>query len=216
MIDYILMSDIRTKILLGTTISAVSLMLVMAVSMGAVQNNVPVSTTLGLVGHFEIFVDNPDGSAYYAQTDNTVTKAGKEKGGDDLFTVNARTGPFLCTQLGTGANNVASASITTPLTDTDEVCDAGPTSANAAANGAAGAAQVNTITTIATIDGIGGVDGNDQCLTTCNLTEVVLHAGPAQNTGAIFAHAALSDAVVANTQASVTVVYKVATGGTIP
>ena len=205
------MSDNREKLLLGTTITVVSLMLVMAVSLGAVQNNGPsASTTLGLMGHFEIMVENPDGTVYYAQTDNTVTAAGKNKAGDDLFGVDARTGPFLCTQLGTGANNVASATITTALTDTKVACDALPVGSDAGANGPAGAAQVHTITTAAVIDDDVGVD---QCVPSCLLTEVVLGNAAIAN---VFSHTALSTSVVVNTGATVTTVYKVATGGVIP
>ena len=204
------MSDIRTKILLGTTISAVSVMLVMAVSMASVQNNVPGSATLGLVGHFEIMVENPDGSVSYAQGDNTVTGPGKDAIGEDAFEVNAF-GPFICTTLGTGANVAAADDIAGALTNTGLACDAVVAgNCDDAGTFALTVANVCTIETEATLDdGVGG----DECNPTCTLTEVKL-VNAAET--AVFAQTALSTDVVANTGAKVTVIYKVAVGGVIP
>jgi len=207
------MSDIRTKIILGTTISAVSVMLVMAVSIGAVQNNVSAPATLGLVGHFEIMVENPDGTVYYVQGDNTVTGPGKDGIGTDAFSDGAN-GPWLCMQLGIGPNVAAADAIFSPLTDTDQACDATP-AGNCDQAGTFGptVANVCTIVATATIDDTGGVDANDQCIPNCTLVEVQLENAAGTN---VFAQTALSDDVIVNTQADVTVTYVIGVGGTIP
>jgi len=211
------MSDIRTKILMGTTISAVSVMLVMAVGMATVQNNVPTAgTALGLAGHFEIMVENPDGSASYAQGDNVVTGPGKNALAEDQFDGSGagQDGPYICTELGIGTNDPTADDINSVLTDTAEACDP-DANGNCTFGGTTAGIQLGaqcSIVTEATIDGILGVDGNDQCLLTCNLTEVRLQAAGG---GTIFAHTGLDSDVVANTQATVTVTYKIAVGGAV-
>ena len=137
------MSDIRTKLLLGTTITSVSLMLVMAVSLGTVQNNPTATSALGVMGHFEIIVQNPDGSAYYAQGDNVVTAAGKNAAGDRLFDTAGLV--FNCIMLGNGTNSDAAATITAVLVNTGVDCTTTTTNTNAGANDPGGAAQVNSM-----------------------------------------------------------------------
>ena len=110
MIDYILMSDIRTKLLLGTTMASVSLMMVMAVRLGTIQNNQPsAASTLGLMGHFEIIVENPDGTVSYAQGTNVVTASLKNAAGDRLFEANGAI--FNCIMLGNGTNSATATTI---------------------------------------------------------------------------------------------------------
>jgi len=215
MIDYILMSDIRTKLLMGTTISAVSVMLVMAVSMGAVQTNVPANSAFALAGHFEIMVENPDGSVAYVQGDNTITGPGKDTLAQNQFDGTTASGPYICTQLGTGTNVALADDIATALTNTLAVCDllVGGANLNCGTEGTFGTLGTQcTIITIATIDGIGGVDGSDECIPTCTLTEVRLEEA---SSGTIFAQTGLDVDIVANTQATVTVTYKIAVGGAV-
>jgi len=198
------MSDIRTKILLGTTISAVSVMLVMAVGMASIQTNTP-AETLGLVGHFAVVVNNPDGSAYYSQGDNTVVGAGKLAVGDDLFDGSDANeqGQFVCTRLGIGNPNVAAAEdIATLLTNTNEACDVSA-SGNCNNAGTNAVSEVCTIETQATIDDGGG--GN-QCTPACELTEVRLQV---TGNGLIFSQTGLSTNVFASTTATVDVTYTI-------
>jgi len=195
--------------LLGTTISAVSVMLVMAVSLSGAQTSVPTAATLGLVGHFEIMVTNPDGTVSYAQGDNTVTGPGKDDIGNDGFTLLTRVGPWICTALGTGTNVAAADDIAGELTNTNLACDASP-SCDDEGTFAATVANVCTIVTTATLDNGGGTD---ECDPTCLLTEVKLvNAGETST----FAQTALATDITANIGAAVEVTYKVAVGGTIP
>jgi len=213
MIDYILMSDIRTKLLLGTTITSVSLMLVMAVSLGAVQYNQPsAASTLGLMGHFEIIVENPDGTVSYAQGDNVVTGAGKDAAGDRLFDSTSTQPVFNCIILGNGTNSAAAVTINAALVNTG--IDCGTTvGSDAGTNDPGGDAQVNSITSVHTISAL-------DCPTTCTLTEVALGdstlTAALTPTGLTFAHTGLDADVQANNGADVTTIYKVATGGTVP
>ena len=67
------MSDIRTKLLLGTSISSVTIMLFMAA--GFATNTTELFTTeliLPLNGHVTVMAVNPDGTVSYAQGDNFI------------------------------------------------------------------------------------------------------------------------------------------------
>ena len=168
------------------------------------------------MGHFEIMVENPDGTVSYAQGDNVVVGAGKNALAGDQFdgTGATQSGPFICTELGTGTNDPTADDIDAVLTDTDEACDADVTG-NCSFGGTTAGAQLGaqcSIVTVATIDDTGGIDGNDQCLLTCTLTEVRLQEA---GSGTVFAHTALDSSVVANTQAEVTTTYKIAVGGPV-
>ena len=211
MIDYILMSDIRTKLLLGTTITSVSLMLVMAVSLGAVQYNQPsAASTLGLMGHFEIIVENPDGTVSYAQGYNVVTGDGKNAAGDRLFEATGLI--FECIILGNGTNSNTASTINAALVNTGIDCATVKLGSDAGTNDPT-VAQVTSITATHVIAAA-------DCPTTCTLTEVALGdstmTAALQPGGLTFAHTALDATVQANNGATVTTIYKVATGGAVP
>jgi len=80
------MSDKRTTYVLGTTIVGLTLVLATIVAFPAVMGTTSTETTaLGLMGHVTIMAVNPDGSAYYAQGDNTILSGGVNIAGDPLF-----------------------------------------------------------------------------------------------------------------------------------
>jgi len=197
------MSDIRTKLLFGTTIASVSLMLVMAVSLGAVQINEPeANTSLVVMGHWTVMAVNPDGTTSYSQSDNVVTAAGKNLAGDRLFDAASGQGVFNCIQLGNGTNDNTEATINAALTDTAALCDGTGVGADAAQNGV-GDPQVTTLEVTITITGT-------DCPFTCTLTEAALGDSVAMTN--VFAHTALDSSVVVNDGADVTVTYIVSTG----
>jgi len=205
------MSDIRTKLLLGTTITSVSLMLVMAVSLGAVQYNQPTAaSTLGLMGHFEIIVENPDGTVSYAQGDNVVTGAGKNAAGDRLFEANGAI--FECIILGNGTNSNTASTIDAALVNTGIDCTPVKLGSDDGTNDPT-VAQVTSLTATHTISAV-------DCPLSCILTEVALGdstmTAALQPGGLTFAHTALDANVVASNGATVTTIYLVATGGAIP
>ena len=98
---------------MGTTISAVSLMLVMAIGIASVQNTgTTASTPFALMGHFEIMVENLDGTTSYVQTDNFINGLAKTNVGEALFEGVALNQPNDCTILGTGTPTNADDGIT--------------------------------------------------------------------------------------------------------
>jgi len=67
------MSDIRTKLLLGTSIGALAMMFVMAAGVDAFDNKTATAVQSGsIMGHVTVMAIHPDGSAQYAQADNTI------------------------------------------------------------------------------------------------------------------------------------------------
>lgn len=209
------MSDIRTKLLMGTTISAVSIMLVMAIGITSEQNTGVAATAFPMMGHFEIMVVNPDGTTSYAQGDNFITGAAKIDVATAVFEGSALAGTYNCTRLGTGTPVVGVDGLNGPLATTGVKCtgDAAPTGASMVCNGlgsTAGAAEQCVATTVHVMD---AGDCNP-----CTISEVEIFVGTTGSpgtVGAIFAYTALTGDVVANAGAEVTTTYKIATGGTV-
>ena len=118
------MSDIRTKILLGTSISAIAIMFVMASGVGIFANDTSVSETSFLVnGHVTVLAIHPDGSTSYSQSDNLILGSGKTLASDQLFGL-AATGPFRC--IGLGSSNAVDeslAGLSTEMIVSQVVCD---------------------------------------------------------------------------------------------
>ena len=204
---------------MGTTISAVSIMLVMAIGITSEQNNVSAGNVaaLGLQGHFEIKVVNPDGTTSYAQGDNFVNGGAKNDVASHIFTGDGLAGVYDCTLLGTnpdatlagaddilnklGSTGVACGSDTGPVPDV--TCNAAGTS------GSPGAASICTITTEHTMDAA----DCDPCV----LTVVAIGTGVLDATDlvAVFAFTDLDNDITANAGANATVTYIVATGGPV-
>ncbi len=114
------MSDIRTKLLLGTTISAVSIMLVMAIGISSEQyTGSNAIASYGMNGHFEIMVVNPDGTTSYAQSDNFITGPAKDNTAALLLEGTAFPGGVPnCILLGTGTAVNTADGVNTALGDT--------------------------------------------------------------------------------------------------
>ena len=115
------MSDIRTKLLLGTSLSALAMIFVMAVGVDAFDTKTTTgSQPLSLYGHVTVWAIHPDGSSSYAQGDNAITTSedGIRQIVDDSFTSD----PFNCIDIGIGAGNAGG--INTPVLDgTTAQCD---------------------------------------------------------------------------------------------
>jgi len=210
------MSDIHTKLLMGTTISAVSIMLVMAIGISSEQKNeASGNAVLGLLGHFEIMVVNPDGSASYVQADNFVTGAAKTDIAELLFLGNAIAGVYDCTLLGTNvaALTDASGNIGTALGTTGLACGSDDGAVPDVTCDGLGSTTVGEICTITTEHTLG-----TDCDPSCVLTEVEIGTGTTGDAtlGARFAYTELDADITANFGANATVTYKVSTGGTIP
>jgi len=208
------MSDIRTKLLMGTTISAVSLMLVMAIGITSEQNSGTAGTALAMMGHFEIMVVNPDGTTSYTQSDNFISGAAKTDVATAVFEGAALAGTYDCVILGTGTPIVTTDGVLTALGDTGVKCtdDVAPAGAEMVCNG------------------LGNADGTaEQCVATtkhimdatdcdpCTITEAAIGVGVSGAADIVtpFAFTALTASVVANAGAEVTTTYKIATGGIV-
>jgi len=98
------MSDIRTKLLLGTTLSALAMIFVMAVGVDAFDTKTTTATQpVGLNGHLTVWVVHPDGSMSYSQGDNAISTS--DQGIRQLIDGAFTSDPFNCMDIGSGAGN---------------------------------------------------------------------------------------------------------------
>ncbi len=101
------MSDIRTKILLGTTVGALAMIFVMAAGFNVLNTETGIAAQSGkLNGHVTLMAVNPDGSTSYAQGDNVIIDAGKVAASIQLFDIaniiGTNAGVFECIVMGSG------------------------------------------------------------------------------------------------------------------
>ena len=99
------MSDIRTKLLLGTSIGALAMIFVMAVGFDTfdTKTGIAVQGTV-LNGHITAIAIHPDGSMSYSQGDNAIVAAGLDNAATQLFdpAVSVAGNVFDCISIGTG------------------------------------------------------------------------------------------------------------------
>ena len=141
-----LMSDIRTKLLLGTSIGAVTMMLFMVSGFITTNDSTATTQSFPMFGHVEVLAVHPDGSASYSQGDNLILGEGKDRAGSYLYDgVGAAAGPFVCIGMGdSGAVNESDDGLTAAM-DTFVKCS---TTANASAGGVDGALGDGSVSTI--------------------------------------------------------------------
>jgi len=124
-----LMSDIRTKLLLGTTISAVTIMFVMASGVNIFANDTSASEKgFAINGHVTVLAVHPDGSTSYSQTDNVILGSGKTLAATQLFDASAGGASlaeaFNCVALGKDATvDTTTSALTDPMIATVPQCD---------------------------------------------------------------------------------------------
>jgi len=150
------MSDIRTKLLLGTSIATVAMMFALVSSMGISENSVGVQQSSQLLGHVEMVFVDPDGTVSYVQGDNLVTEPGLNLAAARLYDANDAAPTFSCIQLGDDPAPVVGIDETAldkPLVNTKILCDtASPVTTTAQTNTPNGAISeiVVPITILAT------------------------------------------------------------------
>ena len=174
------MSDIRTKLLLGTTLSALAMIFVMAVGVDAFDTKTTTaSQPLSLYGHVTVWALHPDGSSSYAQGDNTITTS--EDGIRQLVDASFTSDPFNCIDIGTG--NGAGPGVTALAGGTTPFCD--PTSNGA--NEATGThVLVGTFTiSAANVGGAGGTETISEAELANTATQVISTVPLAANVGVI-------------------------------
>jgi len=120
------MSDIRTRLLLGTSLASIAMIFVMAAGVDAFDTKTTSAIQAsGINGHVTVMAVHPDGSISYSQGDNLIVVASltaAQKQIHDASTVAVGL-VFDCMRLGSGdgtGNDLVGA---TELTATGQVCD---------------------------------------------------------------------------------------------
>jgi len=122
------MSDIRTKLFLGTSIGALAMIFVMASGVNVLSTESGIAAQSGMLnGHVTLMAVHPDGSMSYAQGDNVIIDTGKTVASQQLFnnTLSVAANVFECIQMGSGAEELtgaAGASIGTALGTSALLC----------------------------------------------------------------------------------------------
>jgi len=157
------MSDIQTKLLLGTSIGAVAMIFVMAAGSDAFQSNTSATDTGLIMGHVTVMAVHPDGSTSYSQSDNLILDAGRQEAFKQLFdgTRADVAGEFDCMRLGNATTPVlATAGLTSVLPTLPISCDDDNTPSNAAfVNDCTGASSTSA-DLVTVFDAITGTDVN--------------------------------------------------------
>jgi len=202
------MSDIRTKILLGTSIGSVALILLVS-GMGFSTSDTSVSEQgYQILGHVEVMSVDPDGTISYSQGDNAVQDGGKDVAASCLFDAFVACVTFSCIQLGdagTPAIGTGDTALTQKLTTQTILCDAAsPVTTNANAGTPTGAeSEIEVQFTILAADA------------PTTITEVALCTGTTATTvcANMLSHFELAgNGIPVVTDTQVTVTYTMTTG----
>jgi len=196
------MSDIRTKLLLGTTIGALAMIFVMAAGVDSLKSNVSVveSNIPVLLGHVTVTAVHADGSMSYVQTDNVIQNLGRDAALLQLISGTGAGGEFDCMRIGTGDGS--GVGIATPMVTTSgQACDTNNASSNpilAAAN--AGVASGNVVATfpdlvLADLVTVAGVS--------VTVTEATLE----DQNSVVLSHVLLGTAITGNVGTAITINY---------
>ncbi len=116
------MSDIRTKLLLGTSIGALAMMFVMAAGVDAFKTNTSVVEPGQIMGHVTVLAVHPDGSMSYSQGDNFIQDLGIDAALIQLFDGTNAGGEFDCMRIGNGTAS-DQATLNEELADLNITCD---------------------------------------------------------------------------------------------
>jgi len=192
------MSDIRTKLLLGTSIGALAMIFVMAAGVDAFDTNTgtAVQGTM-LNGHITAIAIHPDGSMSYSQGDNAIQDTGLDPAASQLFdsATALAANVFDCIRIGTGniagnANDIHIAMVTTSA----QVCGEGST---LVAGGDPGDIAITADFTMAAGDLL------DNGATTVTVTEAVLE----DSGGNVLSKVDLAAGVTGNLGTTITITY---------
>ncbi len=192
------MSDIRTKLLLGTSLASIAMIFVMAAGVDAFDTKSSTAVeSAGLNGHVTVMAIHPDGSASYAQADNLIVQASLTTAANQLFDSASGTDEFDCIRIGEGAgtgndiNDPMNAAATA-----QPQCD--PNGANN--TGGAGIDEIEVDFTILAGDLVAG---------TVTISEAVLENGA----GVVISHVPLDADVPAVENTIVTIIYTMTLSG---
>ena len=202
------MSDIRTKLLLGTTIGALAMIFVMAVGVDSFKTNTTVSDTeFQIMGHVTVMAVHPDGSVSYAQGDNSIQQLGRDAALLQLFDrgTSATTGVFDCIRIGDGpvpvsTGKVALDSVMNDGTTALQICDdsGGTTNTELSNEGTINSTSTDIISEFTILAG-------DLTAGTVTITEAVLE----NSGGLVVSHVELGSPVPAVLGTVVTITYSI-------
>jgi len=191
------MSDIRTRLFLGTSIGALAMIFVMAAGVDAFDTKTTTATqSFGLNGHVTVMAVHPDGSVSYAQGDNAIITTGLDFAAAQLFGA-AAADPFDCIRIGTGAGGTGDdiqgtmGAAATALQQCDSAAD------DVVDTGTDGEVEIDADFTIAADDLTAG---------SVLITEAILE----DTAGNVLSHVALATDVTANLGTVVTITYTMA------
>jgi len=196
------MSDIRTKLLLGTTIGALAMIFVMAAGVDPLKTNVSVveSNIPILMGHVTVTAVHADGSMSYVQTDNVIQNAGRDAALLHLISGTDAGGEFDCMRIGTGDGT--GVGIETPMVTTSgQACDGDNTSSNpiaAADNG--GVASGNVVAAFTALE-------LTDLITVAGVSVTVTEATLENVGGVVLSHVTLGTAITGNLDTVITINY---------
>jgi len=188
------MSDIRTRLFLGTSIGALAMIFVMAAGVDAFDTKTSTATqSFGLQGHVTVMAVHPDGSVSYAQGDNAIIATGLDFAAAQLFGADA-TDAFECIRIGTGDGGAGSdiqgtmGAAATALQQCDSAAD------DVVDTGTDGEVEIDADFTMLAGDLTGG---------SVLITEAILE----DTAGNVLSHVALAADVTANLGTVVTITY---------
>jgi len=125
------MGNMRTKYLIGTTITSLALMTAALVwALPLVDDKTSINELSGIYGHVTIMALHPDGSADYIQGDNLIQVEGMTEAALRLWTDSAGTAGFNCITLGTNSDDPTTedstgrqdSGVKTPFDSTPQEC----------------------------------------------------------------------------------------------
>ena len=187
------MSDIRTKLLLGTSIGALAMIFVMAAGVDAFDTKTSTASQSGVLnGHVTVMAIHPDGTTSYSQADNAIVVTGLDAAAAQLFGA-AQSDAFECINIGEGNIAGNAADIDVPLGVTGLTCDVDGI-LDLAGNGVV---EIDAVFTIVDNDVTPNITG------TATLTEATLE----NNAGVVLSKVNLAAAVNTVSGTVVTITY---------
>ena len=196
------MSDIRTKLLLGTTIGALAMIFVMAAGVDSLKTNVSVveSNVPVLLGHVTVTAVHADGSMSYVQTDNVIQNLGRDAALLHLISGTDAGGEFDCMKIGTGDGS--GVGIATPMVTTNgQACDTDNTSSNQIL--AADNTNVASGNVVALFPDLVLTD----LITVAGVSVTVTEATLENAAGVVLSHVLLGTAITGNEGTAITINY---------
>jgi len=203
------MSDIRTKLLLGTSIGALAMVFTMAAGVDVLNTESGTAMESGkILGHVTALAVHPDGSMQYLQTDNLLNNPGLDGALVHLFSAGGN-GAFNCIRMGSGAAGTLTV-MNTNLVGTGASCDTTAdgnddvlSTVQTATGTPAGATLPAKGDIVVEFGGLAANDLIQTAATTVAITEVTLQ----DSAGLVLSHVGIDPAIAGVLGTVVTITY---------